>query len=39
MNNMNYKFYGSNTKSVYPINTEYKKIKDQRHLYDLLSEI
>lgn len=39
MNKMNYKFYGSNTKSVHPINPEYKKIKDQHHLYDLLSEI
>ena len=39
MNNMKYKFYGSDTKSVHPINPKYKKIKDQRHLYDLLSEI
>ena len=36
---MEYKFYGSDTKSVHPINPRYKKIKDQRHLYDLLSEI
>lgn len=39
MNNMKYKFYGSDTRSVHPINSRYKKIKDQRHLYDLLSEI
>ena len=36
---MEYKFYGSDTKSVRPINPKYKKTKDQRHLYDLLSEI
>lgn len=36
---MKYKFYGSDTRSVHPINSRYKKIKDQRHLYDLLSEI
>ena len=36
---MKYKFYGSNTESVSPINPHYKSIKDQRHLYDLLSEI
>ena len=36
---MDYKFYGSNTKSVKPINPIYKSIKDQRHLYDLLSDI
>lgn len=34
----NYKFYGHNTRSVFPINEEFKDIKDQRHLYDLLSE-
>ena len=39
MNNMKYNFYGSDTKSVHPINPKYKKIIDQRHLYDLLSEI
>ena len=36
---MKYKFYGSDTESVHPINPRYKKIKDQRHLYDLLSDI
>ena len=36
---MEYKFYGSDTKSVHPINPRYKKIKDRRHFYDLLSEI
>lgn len=36
---MEYKFYGCNTKSVKPINPIYKAIKDQRHLYDLLSDI
>jgi len=35
----NYKFYGADTPSVLPINQEYAKIIDQRHLYDLLSEI
>ena len=34
-----YKFYGGNTKSVKPINHLYSKIIDQRHLYDLLSDI
>ncbi len=34
-----YKFYGGNTESVKPINHLYSKIVDQRHLYDLLSEI
>lgn len=36
---MNYEFYGCDTPSVTPINDEYKKIIDQRHLYDLLSDI
>ena len=36
---MKYLFYGNNTPSVHPINDEYKKIKDQRHLYDLLSSL
>lgn len=36
---MDYKFYGSDSKSVAPINPKYKAIKDQRHLYDLLSQI
>ena len=36
---MEYKFYGADTKSVKPINNEFNKIKDQRHLYDILSNI
>ena len=36
---MEYKFYGSDSRSVTPINPKYKAIKDQRHLYDLLSQI
>ena len=36
---MKYKFYGSDTPSVKPINTDFTKVKDQRHLYDLLSDI
>ena len=32
-------FYGSNSKSVHPINDEFSFILDQRHLYDLLSDI
>ena len=36
---MEYKFYGSDTQSVKPINKEFFAIKDQRHLYDLLSNI
>lgn len=36
---MEYKFYGCNTKSVKPINSIYKSIRDQRHLYDLLSDV
>lgn len=32
----NYKFYGSSTPSINPINEEYNSIKDQRDLYDLL---
>ena len=34
-----YKFYGHETPSVVVINDQFKKVKDQRHLYDLLSEI
>lgn len=33
---MNYKFYGCDTVSVTPVNKAYSKIRDQRHLYDLL---
>ena len=36
---MEYKFYGWDTPSVKPINNKYNKIKDQRHLYDILSNI
>ena len=36
---MEYKFYGSNTPSIKPVNPEFTKVKDQRHLYDLLSNI
>ena len=36
---MNYHFYGSKTPSVHPINKEYMKIRDQRHLYDILSSL
>ena len=39
MIDMAYKFYGCDSKSVTPINPKYQKIKDQRHLYDLLSQI
>ena len=34
-----YQFYGHDTPSVKPINEQFKVIKDQRHLYDLLSEL
>lgn len=34
-----YKFYGWQTADVPAVNEEYKKVKDPRHLYDLLSEI
>ena len=36
---MSYKFYGWNTEPVHPINDEYHNIRDQRHLYDLLSAL
>lgn len=36
---MAYKFYGADTPGVTPINDLYKGVKDQRHLYDLLSNI
>ena len=36
---MEYKFYGSDTPSIKPINPDFTKVKDQRHLYDLLSDI
>ena len=34
-----YSFYGAETPAVYPIAEAFKKIKDQRDLYDLLLEI
>lgn len=34
-----YVFYGNDTPDVKPKNTKYAKVKNQRHLYDLLSEI
>lgn len=36
---MDYKFYGWNTPEVKPINKKYNKIKSQRDLYDILSNI
>ena len=36
---MDYKFYGNEKEGVFPINKEYLKIKNQRVLYDLLSDI
>ncbi|MBO4682762.1 MAG: hypothetical protein J5618_02770 [Bacilli bacterium] len=36
---MAYKFFGWDTPPVKPINNEYLSIRDQRHLYDLLSNI
>lgn len=36
---MKYMFYGSDSKSVHPINDEFSFVIDQRHLYDLLSDI
>lgn len=36
---MKYRFYGHDTPSVSPINEEFAFVKDQRHLYDLMSEI
>lgn len=35
---MKYRFYGADSKSVKPINKDFSFIKDQRHMYDLLSE-
>ena len=34
-----YEFYGHNTPSVKPTNEQFNKVNDQRHLYDLLSDI
>ena len=36
---MAYEFYGSDTPSIKPINPDFNKVKDQRHLYDLMSNI
>ncbi len=36
---MSYKFYGSDTPKVKPINKEYLKVVDQYHMYDLMSNI
>ncbi len=36
---MEYFFYGADTPDVLPIGEEYKEIKNQRHMYDLMSEI
>lgn len=36
---MNYKFYGHDSKAVKPIDPLFANIKDQRHLYDLMSNI
>ena len=36
---MNYHFYGNETPSIHPTNKEYIKIRDQRHLYDILSSL
>lgn len=34
-----YRFYGADNAYVQPVNSDYKSIKNARHLYDLLSEI
>lgn len=34
---MHYQFYGNDSKPVSPINKDFYQIKDQRHLYDLLT--
>ena len=36
---MRYHFYGNETKPIHPTNPQFVKIKGQRHLYELLSEI
>ena len=36
---MEYKFYGADSPAVKPIASEFSAVKDQRHLYDLLSDI
>lgn len=37
--NKTYKFYGWENATIAPISEEYSKIKDPKHLYDLLAEI
>ena len=39
MKNKTYKFYGWETKDVFPINEKYRLIKNQRDLYDLLDKL
>ena len=34
-----YKFYGNDTPSIKPIDEQFNFVKNQRHLYDLLSEV
>ena len=34
-----YKFYGNDTHSIKPFDEQFNFVKNQRHLYDLLSEI
>lgn len=36
---MSYKFYGHESRSIHPIDETFKSVKDQRHLYDLLSDV
>ncbi len=36
---MEYKFYGSDSVDVSPVDEKYSAIKNQKHLYDLLSKI
>ena len=36
---MEYKFYGSDTNDIKPVSEKYNKIKNQRDLYDILSNI
>ena len=36
---MDYKFYGADSHAVSPINEEFFSVKDQRALYDILSDI
>ncbi len=36
---MAYRFYGSDTPKVKPINKKYEKVLDQYHMYDLMSHI